>query len=62
MKSGNLKQMIMNEQITFGLNPEFVKVPTAILKLELVLLDLEPCAMLNRVESDMLIDHYYNKN
>jgi hypothetical protein len=57
-----LKHLAMNKDVTFAINPEFVRKPLDILKLELILLDLDPRANLNDSDLERLFKKFYFLN
>jgi len=52
----------MNENVAFVINPEFIKMPLDLLKLELILYDLEPLATLNKLDYESLFETYCFSN
>jgi hypothetical protein len=52
----------MNMDVAFKINPEFVRMPLDILKLELILLDLDPRANLNESDLERLFKRFYFLN
>jgi hypothetical protein len=52
----------MKKDVTFTINPEFVRKPLDILKLELILLDLDPRAILNQSDLERLFMRFYFLN
>jgi hypothetical protein len=52
----------MNKDVTFAINPEFVRKPLDILKLEVILLDLDPRANLNESDLERLFMRFYFSN
>jgi hypothetical protein len=52
----------MDEDSIFVMNPEFIKMPLDILKLELILYDLEPLANLNKLDYESLFEKYCFSN
>ena len=54
--------MVMNEDVAFVINPEFLNIPPDILKLELILFDLEPLATLNKLDCESLFEMFCFSN
>jgi len=52
----------MNEEVGFVMNPEFIRMPLDLLKLELILYDLEPLATLNKLDYESLFERYCFSN
>jgi hypothetical protein len=52
----------MNKDVAFRINPEFVRMPLDILKLEMILLDLDPHSGLNNLDFERLFMRYYFLN
>jgi hypothetical protein len=52
----------MDEDVVFVMNPEFIKMPLDILKLELILFDLEPLSNFNKLDYEVLIERFCFSN
>lgn len=52
----------MNMDVTFKINPEFVRMPLNILKLELILFDLESNSTMVKSDFESLFKKFYFLN